>query len=65
MSRLTEMLENHENLNDLMSLLKHHAVNAEFISKSLIDQCNKQNDEDDQQYSLDLIDDLHQFSARF
>lgn len=77
MSRLTEVVENHENLNDLQSILKHYAVSAEFVSFSLIEQFKKRNEgeqetekdgesmELDQQYTAELIDDLTQFHARF
>lgn len=73
MSRLTEIMDNHNHLDDLMSLLKHYAVSAEFVSFALIEQF-KQKEEDastneelseDQQYTSVLIEDLSQFFARF
>jgi hypothetical protein len=73
MSRLNEVMDNHDNLNDLLSVLKHYAVSAEFVSYALIEQFKQkeeddkedENAENDQQYTAELIEDLNQFHARF
>jgi hypothetical protein len=35
MSRLNEIIENHDNLDQLFSIIKHYGVNAQFVSDSL------------------------------
>jgi hypothetical protein len=35
MSRLNEIIENHENLDQLFSIIKHYGVNAQFVADSL------------------------------
>jgi hypothetical protein len=80
MSRLTDIIDNHENLEQLFALLKHYGVSAEFVTASLLNELQNeengndgQNDQggghddsqmDDQQLQ-DLTDDLKQFYARF
>lgn len=77
MSRLTEIVDNHDNLNDLLAILKHYAVSAEFVSFAVIEQFKKRNEENqeteneeentelDQQYTTELVEDLNHFYARF
>jgi hypothetical protein len=71
MSRLTEIIDNHENLEELFSLVKHYAVSAEFLAFSLIKQFETDNNEEvevaeeDKQYTTELVEDLKQFYARF
>lgn len=76
MSRLNEIIDNHKQLNDLFSMLKHYAVSAEFVSYALIEQFKKKRDEeqeneespeneDEQQYTDELLEDLNQFYLRF
>lgn len=70
MSRLSEILHNHENLNQLFSILKHYGVNAEFVSQTLLQQFENGGEEDQDENSelqnaTELIEDLKQFSARF
>ena len=64
MSRLTEIMENHENLDQLFALLRHYGVSAEFITASLLAEFQNQKDDSDDQ-AKDLLEDLNQFNARF
>jgi len=72
MSRLSEIIENHNNLDSLISILKHYGVNAQFVAASVIEQFdimageeseNKENDDGND--NADLLDDLKQYYARF
>lgn len=72
MSRLSEIIDNHQNLDQLFSIMKHYGVNAEFISTALVtqfeeaqEQSDDEESEDTAPYSQALIDDLKQFCARF
>lgn len=71
MSRLSEIIDNHQNLDHLFSILKHYGVSAEYLSLALINQFenepegNEEETEDNTAYSQDLVDDLNQFCARF
>ncbi|CAM4346651.1 hypothetical protein L1N85_22015 [Paenibacillus alkaliterrae] len=76
MSRLADIIENHQNLDQLFAIIKHHGVNAEYISIALIQQFEQASEngdggtedkdtEDNKDYSQELIDDLKQFCARF
>ena len=72
MSRLSEIIDNHQNLDQLFSIIKHYGVNAEYISTALVkqfeesmEQSEDESDEDSAPYSQALIDDLKQFCARF
>jgi|GEM_PF-485420 len=75
MSRLSDIIENHHNLDQFFSIIKHYGVSAEYLSHSLIKQFeaeseeNEDGDEDEESgstaYSQELIDDLKQFCARF
>jgi hypothetical protein len=46
MGRLTEIVDNHDHLNDLVSILKHYAVSAEFVTFALIEQFTQKNEDD-------------------
>lgn len=71
MSRLSEIIDNHQNLDQLFSIMKHYGVNAEFISTALVTQFEEQMEQSEDEseesapYSQALIDDLKQFCARF
>ncbi|RIX50325.1 hypothetical protein D3P08_21000 [Paenibacillus nanensis] len=71
MSRLHEIIDNHQNLDQLFAIMKHYGVNAEFISSALVTQFEEtmeQNSDDSEEtatYSQALVDDLKQFNARF
>lgn len=71
MSRLTEIIENNEQLDQLFSLIRHYGMSAEFVTDALIHQLEQANEEggdmpeEDKEYSKDMIDDLRQFSATF
>lgn len=75
MSRLNEIIENHENLEQLFSIIKHYGVNAQFVADSVCkefeERCKEEDGEKsgdsqaDQAYAKDIIEDLKQFNARF
>lgn len=71
MSRLTEIVDNHENLDQLFAILKHYGVNAEFITAALLNEferLNEDSEEDEKEEKEDtaeLFEDLAQFYARF
>lgn len=76
MSRLTEIFENHANIDELCALLKHYGVNAQFVAEALT-QSFEQLETDEGQpaeqegqeqananISQELVDDLKQYIAR-
>lgn len=67
MSRLTEIIDNHSNLEQLFALLKHYGVNAEFISAALLNEFEtlKESGEEENGEVNELVEDLTQFYARF
>ncbi|WP_373228946.1 hypothetical protein [Cohnella sp.] len=75
MSRLVDIIENHHNLDQFFSIIKHYGVSAEYISDALIQQFEQKSEQSDggkeetkediQVYPQELIDDLKQFYARF
>jgi hypothetical protein len=73
MSRVTEIIENNHNLDQLFSIVRHYGVNAEYISAALIQQFEQEseNGEDGEEnkkekgYTQELVDDMKQFYARF
>lgn len=65
MSRLTDIMENHQNLEQLFALLKHYGVNAEFVSASLMNEFEKLKEEQSEEETTELMEDLTQFYARF
>lgn len=58
MSRVNDIIENHEHLEKLNAILKHYSVNAEFITAKLINNFNEEEGNDQYQ---DLIEDLKRF----
>lgn len=73
MSRLTDIIENHQNLDQFFSIIKHYGVSAEFLSQALINQFESQSEEEEAEEGADdssdcsqeLLNDLKQFCARF
>ncbi|AEI40086.1 hypothetical protein [Paenibacillus mucilaginosus] len=75
MSRLNEIMENHEQLEKLNALLKHYSVNAEFVTASLIEKldCLSSSSEEEegeegaaaQEPNAELLEDLKRFSSGF
>jgi hypothetical protein len=70
LSRLNEIIQNHENMEQLYSIIKHHGVNAEFVSLALLEQLKQNNPDENSEENNDenatlLIEDLTQYNARF
>lgn len=70
MSRVNEIIENHESLNQLFSIIKHYGVNAEFVTNALLEQFkqnqeNENSDDTKESSTKELIEDLTQFIIRF
>lgn len=75
MSRLNEIIDNHQNLDQLFSIIRHYGVSAEFVSDALLKHFEEriegegdeeqQDSEEDKAYMAEIIDDLKQFTARF
>ncbi|MCZ8518111.1 MULTISPECIES: hypothetical protein [Paenibacillus] len=77
MSRLNEIMDNHQQLERLNALLKHYSVNAEFVTASLIDKLDclsssSSEEEEGQEEgsaakepNAELIEDLKRFSSGF
>lgn len=74
-SRLSEIIENHKNLDDLFSILKHYGVNAQFVVASVIEQFKNDsgeetgsNEESDngegKNDNNELLEDLKQYYVR-
>lgn len=67
MSRLIEIIENHNKLDDLIAIIKHHGVNAQFIADALLQTFEKdptEEDSDEANYKL-LVEDIKQYQAQF
>ena len=58
MSRLTDYVENHENLDKLNVILKHYGVSAEFVAHTLAEVFGQ-----DKELPKELVEDMKQFSA--
>ena len=72
MSRLSDIIDNHQNLDQLFSIFKHYGISAEFISAALIEQLdqvlNKDEDNGEEADLADheaLLNDMKQYYARF
>lgn len=61
MSRMNQIIENHEHLEKLAALLKHYSVNAEFITASLIEKFEGEQEEANEE----LVSDLKQLFATY
>jgi hypothetical protein len=78
MNRLSEIIQNHGDLDNLVSLFKHYGVNAQFVAASVIEQFNQTSDENDDSstesstetegsagnVTPELLEDLKQYCAR-
>lgn len=78
MNRLSEIIQNHSDLDNLVSLFKHYGVNAQFVAASVIEQFNKAPDENEDSetetnteteggasnITPELLEDLKQYCAR-
>ncbi|MCS7461792.1 hypothetical protein N0M98_16680 [Paenibacillus doosanensis] len=73
MSHLSEIIENHKNLDDLFAIIKHYGVSAEFVTDALVqrfEQIQKDEDgedkntEEESAYCAEIIDSLSQYYAR-
>jgi len=66
MSRLIEVMENHARLDDLMSIIKHHGVNAAFVTNALVKSLDSSEMDEDTEADFNLLlEDLQQYQARF
>ncbi len=71
MSRLNDIIDNHQNLDQLFSIMKHYGVNAEYITAGLLEQFKQEAESEEEGQAegedsrQDLIDDLKHFYARF
>ncbi|MFD2612224.1 hypothetical protein [Paenibacillus gansuensis] len=69
MSRLSEIIDNHDHLEDLFALVKHYGVSAEFVAHAMMDefehQKKEENEEMEQEATHQLMEDLQQFCSRF
>ena len=68
MSRLREIVENHEHLDDLCAVLKHYGVNAEFVTAAVVEALNKgseEGEEQEQEPNADLTADLKQLFSTY
>jgi hypothetical protein len=72
MSQLTEIIENHKNLESLFSIVKHYGVSAEFVTDALVqrfeqvqnDDQLEQNTPEETAYCVEILDTLNQYYAR-
>jgi hypothetical protein len=72
MSHLTEIIENHKNLEELFSIVKHYGVSAEFVTDALVQRFeqvesggeNEENTEEETAYCVEILDTLNQYYAR-
>jgi len=70
MSRLNEIIDNNQQLDDLLYIIRHYGVNAQFVAEALLKQFQERKGELEEgsaehAFSQDLIEDLTQFVARF
>ncbi|WP_166240430.1 hypothetical protein [Paenibacillus turpanensis] len=69
MSQLTEIIENHETLDQLTAIFKHHGISTEFIAQAVLEQFEGLGDEEQEKEEKDrvevLVGDLKQFLLRF
>jgi phosphoglycerate-specific signal transduction histidine kinase len=72
MSHLSEIIENHNHLEELFSIIKHYGVSAEFVTDALVqrfEQVDKGdekegNTEEETAYCAEILDTLNQYYAR-
>lgn len=69
MSRVQQIVDNHKQLGELVALLKHHGLNAEYVCRALLEKCEEEMDEGkNREESAQLqpfVQDLKQMIARF
>ncbi|MDF2959965.1 MAG: hypothetical protein K0S39_1700 [Paenibacillus sp.] len=72
MSHLTEIIENHNNLDGLFSIVKHYGVSAEFVTDALVqrfeqiqkDDDSEENSQEEKVYCDEILNTLNQYYAR-
>lgn len=72
MSHLTEIIDNHNNLDRLFSIVKHYGVSAEFVTDALVqrfeqiqqDDKSEENTEEEKTYCNEILNTLNQYYAR-
>ncbi|MFE5324277.1 hypothetical protein ACFQ88_37070 [Paenibacillus sp. NPDC056579] len=72
MSHLSEIIDNHENLDGLFAIIKHYGVSAEFVTDALVqrfeqiqkDDSSESNSEEETAYCEEILDSLNQYYAR-
>ncbi|SDC19212.1 hypothetical protein SAMN02799630_00760 [Paenibacillus sp. UNCCL117] len=66
MSRLHDIVENHEQLGQLNAVLTHYGVNAAFVAASLLQAFEQEKENEEQpEPNQDLITDLKQLVATY
>ncbi|WP_079915062.1 hypothetical protein [Paenibacillus sp. 32352] len=72
MSHLSEIIDNHTNLDGLFAIIKHYGASAEFVTDALVqrfEQIQKEdssaaNTEEEKAYCEEILDSLNQYFAR-
>ncbi|MFD0677494.1 MULTISPECIES: hypothetical protein [unclassified Paenibacillus] len=73
MSHLTEIIDNHNNLDGVFSIVKHYGVSAEFVTDALVqrfEQIQKNDEEfegsteEEKVYCEEILNTLNQYYAR-
>jgi len=71
LSHLTEIIDNHKNLDGLFAIVKHYGVSAEFVTDALVqrfEQISKdegaEKTEEETTYCVEILDSLNQYYAR-
>ncbi|WP_036745678.1 hypothetical protein [Paenibacillus sp. UNC451MF] len=74
MSHLSEIIDNHTNLDGLFAIIKHYGVSAEFVTDALVQRFeqiqkdehseSKSDTEEETAYCAEILDSLNQYFAR-
>ncbi|WP_282939849.1 hypothetical protein [Paenibacillus sp. RC67] len=72
MSHLSEIIDNHSNLDGLFAIIKHYGVSAEFVTDALVqrfeqiqkDDNSEAKTEEETAYCEEILDSLNQYYAR-
>jgi hypothetical protein len=74
MSHLTEIIDNHHNLDGLFSIVKHYGVSAEFVTDALVQRFEQiqneeesdesENTQEEKAYCNEILSTLNQYYAR-
>jgi len=72
MSHLSEIIDNHHNLDRLFAIIKHYGISAEFVTDALVqrfeqiqnDESSDKNNEEEIAYCAEIMDSLNQYYAR-